>query len=158
MKKLSPYEASLAKAEENGILIVQGHTSSRFKAAALRCGSDMGVFIDEASFKSDTERRLAFVHEIAHCETGGFYTERTPEDERERIDYKANQWTVMRLVPFDVYEETIKLGYFADWEQAERWDVPTFFVPTVHNIYESTRWHDVQRLRLLMSQNGWCYA
>lgn len=158
MKKLSPYEKTLAKAEEKGILIIQDHVSARFPAAALRYGEDMGVFIDESAFQTDVERRLAFVHEMAHCETGGFYTELTPEDERGRIDYKANKWTVMRLVPFDIYEETIKLGYLADWEQAERWDVPTHFVPIVHRIYEHIRWKDVQRLRLLVDQKGWCYA
>jgi len=150
MDKLSPYEKTLIKAEEKGILIIQGH--ARFPAAALRYGEDMGVFINEAAFKTDTERRLAFVHEVAHCETGGFYTECMPEDERGRIDYKVDKWTVMRLVPFDIYEETIKSGYLSNWEQAEKWDVPTDFVPTIHKIYENTRWSDVQKLRSAVSQ------
>ena len=147
MDKLSPYEKALCTAENKNILIVQGNTSAKLSAFALRYNEDMGVFINEKAFDTDAERRLAFIHEVAHCETGGFYTEKTPREECDRIESKVNKCTVKYLVPFSVYKETILSGYLTDTEQAERWDVPLSFVPVIHQIYESTHWESVQKLR-----------
>lgn len=147
LDNLSPYEKALCTAENNNILIVQGNTSNKLPAFALRYDEDMGVFINEDAFETDAERRLAFIHEVAHCETGGFYTEKTPRDECDKIEYKANKRAVAYLVPFHIYKETIMSGCLTDLEQAEKWDVPVSFIPVIHQVYESTQWESVQELR-----------
>jgi len=143
---LSPYEKALIRAEHKGILIDQWHTSKKVPAAAMCVEDDMGIFIDENAYQTDTERRFAFLHEMAHCETAGFYNEHTPEVEREKIEYKANKRTVAYLVPFNLYKAAIMAGYFNEYEQAEYWNVPIDFVPTIHQTYERTKWEDVQEL------------
>jgi len=147
MNRLSPYNKVLSVAENIGISVIQEHTSSKIPAIALRIGQDMGVFINESAFHTDAERRLAFAHEVGHCETGGFYTEYTPADERGRIEYRATKWALMQLVSFETYKMTILEGCLSDWEQADKWDIPLEFVPKIHEIYEKTHWEDIQVLR-----------
>ena len=147
MNKLSPYDKVLSVAENIGISVIQENAPTKIPAIALRLGKDMGVFINESAFHTDAERRLAFAHEVGHCETGGFYTELTPADERNRIEYRATKWTVMQLVSFETYKMTILEGCLTYWEQAEKWDIPLEFVSKVHEIYEKTHWNEIQALR-----------
>jgi len=143
----TPYEQAIVLAEDNGIMVFQEPPKSRFSAKALRINDTMGIFIDESAFENDIERRYAFEHELAHCETGSFYKEDTPFVECRRMDYRAKKRTVEKLVPFSQYVRTIIDGYIEEWEQAEKWDIPEWFVSIVHNIYANTRWDDVQKLR-----------
>lgn len=148
--KLSPYEEALIYAEDKDIYIIQAQQGSKIRAKALLLGEDMGVSINEAAFETEAERRLAFVHEVAHCETGGFYDEHTPEPERGKIDYRAKRRTVERLVSFRLYTKTILDGVLTEWEQAEIWNIPQQYVPVVHQVYESTHWEEVQKLKMHM--------
>jgi len=145
----TPYEGTIISAEKKDILLLQERPGARFSAKALRLGTTMAIFIDESAYSTETERRYAFVHEIAHCETGSFYKEGMHEVECMRMDYRANKYTVLHLVPFELYKNTILAGKIDEWEQAEAWDVPQRFVSVVHRVYTSTRWDDVQRLRQL---------
>jgi hypothetical protein len=150
--RLSPYEKTLARAEKKNIIIDQTHESTAIPAAGIRFGGDMGIFINEKIFETDTDRRLAFTHEMAHCETNGFYNERTHESDRGKIEYTADKRTVTDLVSFKKYEKTLLSGCFSEYEQAEAWDVPQYYVCIVHRIYEQTRWDDVQHLKARVSE------
>jgi len=143
----TPYEQAIVSAEKIGVMVFQESPKARLPAKALRIGDTMGVFIDESAFDTDIERRFALEHEIAHCETGSFYHEGMTFVDCRKMDYRAKRRTVEKLVPFGYYAETIIYGYVEEWEQAERWDIPEWFVSIVHNIYASTRWDEVRRLK-----------
>jgi len=144
---LSPYERTLAIAEKSGVKFFQQRLTENIPAIALRKGGKMGVFIDESAFETEVERRYAVVHEMAHCEVGSFYNESTPETECRKIDNRTQTHTIMRLVPFEMYEDAIINGCLDEHEQAEKWDIPQKYVYLVHHVYENTRSSDVQRLR-----------
>ena len=148
---LTPYEETLTFAEDEGVLVDQSY-STKEPATAIHIGEDMGVFINENAFETDVERRFAFIHEIAHCETRSFFYKRTSKAEGSRIEFKADKRTVARLVPYDVYSNTIMDGCLTEHEQAEKWNIPQWYVATVHYIYETTRWDDVQALKLAVAQ------
>lgn len=150
MARLSAYEKMILRAERKGILIDQNHVSEKIPAAALRInGEDVGIFIDERFYETDTRRRLAFAHELAHCETESFYTEATPVTKKLKSEYKANKRTVSMLVPFNLYKSAILKGILTEWEQAEYWNIPVDYVSTVHAIYERTRSDDVLQLKMM---------
>ena len=107
----------------------------------------MGIAINESSFKTAKERQLAFAHEVAHCEIGGFYTENTSLPEREKIEYRATKKTVEFLIPFNTYVKTIKNGIHNEWEQTEYWNIPHNYVSVVHQVYQTTRWDEIQALK-----------
>ena len=147
MYSLSPYEGTLALAEESGIIVDTMHRSSVVPAAALTYNGVTCVFIDETQYVSEVERKYVVIHEIGHCKTGMFYNDNTPYFDRQRIEYRVNMWEVPEHIPFEEYCMTILDGCLEEWEQSERWNVPQWFVPTVHRVYESTRWDDVQKLK-----------
>ena len=151
----TPYEQAIVSAEKIGVMVFQESPKARFPAKALRIGDTMGVFIDESAFDTDVERRFALEHEIAHCETESFYNEAMPFIDCRKMDYRAKRRTVEKLVPFGCYVETIINGYIEEWEQAEKWNIPEWFVSIVHNIYASTRWDEVQRLKVIV-QSDYC--
>ena len=152
MEGLSAYDREIQSyVDADEILIDQGHRSKRNPAVAEQFGGISCIFIDELAFSTDSERLLAIVHEAAHIEYAGLYDENTPEAERSRIEYHAHRRTVEKLVSFNDYRNAMLNGCFTAHEQADKWNIPEWYVPKVHEIYERTRWEDVQRLSALVN-------
>ena len=145
--RLSAYETELQKyVDADEVLIDQGHRSKSNPAIAEQFNGISCIFLDELAFSSDDERLLAFKHETAHVEYAGLYNENTPEWEVRRIEYHAHNYTVWKLVPFHDYSGTLMDGCLSQEEQALRWGIPTFYISMVHEVYNRTRWHEVQAL------------
>jgi hypothetical protein len=149
---LTPYEETLLKAEKKNILIDQAWDSKKIPVAGISFDGRVGIFINESAYGTERERRKAFAHEMAHCETNGFYNERTQEKERRRIENRATKRTVTYLVPFNLYKKTILAGCFDEYEQAEEWNIPQEYVCIVHQTYEATRWDEVQTLKASIAE------
>ena len=149
MAALSTYDRELQQyVDEGEILIDQQHRAKSKKNSAVVQEKDgiKCVFIDELAFKSDAERLWVFTHEISHHKKAGLHRESTPETEKARIEYRAEKETVEKRVAFDDYCKVILSGCFTAEEQADKWNIPEWCVPTVHEIYDRTRWEDVQAL------------
>ena len=150
MYPLSAYERltdMVAEGRYENIFLCQHHRSIVRPIATGCLGMDVCIFINELSFSTDAERRLAFEHELAHIEYAGFYNIHTPKDEVLRIEYHAHKKTVEKLVCFDDYSDALMSGCFDIDEQAAKWNIPEHYVPKVHEVYERTRWEEVQELR-----------
>ena len=147
MAALSTYDRELQQCVDEGVIIIdQSHRSNLIPAAAQEYYGIKCVFIDELAFPSDAERLWALTHEVAHHKKAGLYDESTPEMEKARIEYRADKETVEKRVNFTNYCNVILSGCFTAEEQADKWNIPERHVPTVHEIYNRTRWEDVQVL------------
>ena len=143
---LSPYEEQLAYAENNGIFIYQDQAMNKFNAAAFCCGGERAIYIYEAAFPTEDERRWAFAHELEHCLSGHFYTLRTPRHQRARTERFVHDRTIQRVVPFDKYCETLLSGILTEYEQSEQWSIPQRYVRDVHKTYRRLYAGDVNAL------------
>ena len=132
---MTPYDKTLARAEEKGILFFS-HKSKETPAVGAKLGKTLAVSIDETAFESDRERRAAVVHEVNHCETGSLYNEHTPEWVADRIERRVTKATARDLVAFDKIVKAYRQGIFCEYEQAEEWDIPVQYVKIVHDAYE----------------------
>ena len=149
MIALSPYErltVLLVVGEYENIYLSQSHSSCKRPIATGNLGKDYLISINESAYSADTDKYLALNHEISHVEVGGFYDENTPKHEIDRIEYRADKATLEALVKFENYCRALLSGFFTVEEQADFWDVPVHFVPKVHEIYDRTKWHDIQKL------------
>ena len=154
---MTPYDKTLARAEEKGILFYN-HKSKETPAMGAKLGKKLAVSIDESAFESDRERRAAVVHEVNHCETGSLYNEHTPEWVTARIERRVTKATAMELVSFDKIFDTYKQGIISEYEQAEEWDIPLHFVKVVHEAYEEVYPDKVNELKLYVAENFNHYA
>ena len=147
MDELSAFEMEIQKYVDAGeILIDQRHRSKKNPAVAEQFGEICCVFFDQHAFSTECEKLLAFVHERAHIEYAGLYNEKTSVFERNRIEYHAHKRTVEKLIDFNNYCNAILNGCFTAEEQANAWNIPEWYVPKVHEIYERTRRSEVQEL------------
>ena len=154
---MTPYDKTLARAEEKGILFYS-HKSKETPAMGAKLGKTLAVSIDETAFESDRERRAAIVHEVKHCEMDSFYNESTPEWIATRIERRVTKATAMELVSFDKITKTYKQGIFCEYEQAEEWDIPFQYVKIVHDAYEEFYPDKVNELKLYVAENFNHYA
>ena len=154
---MTPYDKSLARAEERGIKFYY-HKSKETPAVGARLGETLAVSIDESAFDSDRERRLAVVHEVKHCEMDSFYKEGTPDWVVARIERRVTKATAMELVPFEIIFNTYRQGIFSESEQAAEWDIPLHFVKTVHEAYEEAYPDKVSELKLFVAEKFNHYA
>lgn len=79
----------------------------------------------------------ALAHELGHCEYGGFYTQTTPYDIRERHERRADKWAFMKLLPPVWVRSCIDHGICAVWRIAEEADVSCDFAGKALGYYHS---------------------
>ena len=159
MIALSPYERLtdlLVVGEYDNIYLSQNHSSSKRPIATGNLGKDYIISINESAYSTDTDKYLALNHEISHIEVGGFYDENTPKHEIDRIEYRVDKATVEALVKFENYSRALLSGCFTVEEQSDFWDVPERYVSKVHEIYERSRWDDVQKLKAQVAAKWDC--
>ncbi len=73
-------------------------------------------------------KKELIAHELGHCEYAGFYNRLTPLNTRERIEYRARKWQILRLMPLGELREALKSGITAPWSLAEYFGVSEKFV------------------------------
>lgn len=94
------------------------------------------IAIDKSKIENSTEEKVCIAHEIGHCETGSFYSNRTKLDVRERHENRANRWAVHALIPIDEYKIAIQDGYTEVWQLADYFEVTEDFIKKAIYIYK----------------------
>ncbi|MBR3379287.1 MAG: ImmA/IrrE family metallo-endopeptidase [Bacillus sp. (in: Bacteria)] len=89
---------------------------------------DGECFIAMNKNQSDLSYKEHLLHELGHCEYGGFYNYHSPYDVRSRAENKANRWAYIHALPIDKVQEAIKSGCEEVWQIAEYFDLPPEFV------------------------------
>lgn len=57
---------------------------------------------------SESEERVCICHECGHINYAGLYSERTPFDTIDRIEYRARKYSYLKLMPLGKVREALK--------------------------------------------------
>ena len=114
---MTTYKELCDIAEKDDILMLRGQLHGAPSMAICDDG-DCAIIIDYSQIDSNAKLLVCTAHEVGHCETGSFYTEKSLEL-RCRMEYRANKWAIKKLAPKDEMEEAMKNGYTEIWQLAE---------------------------------------
>lgn len=120
-------------ADQNDILMLGGNLHGSLSMAICDKGNCTAVF-DYSKIDSMPELMVCAAHEIGHCVTGAFYTEKS-FDLRSRMEYRADKWAIKKLLPKSEMEEALKNGYVEVWQLAEYFEVTEEYVKKALWIY-----------------------
>lgn len=120
-------------AEQNEILMLGGKLHGSLSMAICDKGNCTAVF-DYSQIGNIPELNVCTAHEIGHCVTGSFYTEKSLEL-RSRMEYRADKWAIKKLLPKTEIEEALKNGYVEVWQLAEHFEVTEEYVKKAFWIY-----------------------
>lgn len=124
-------------AESSDILMLSGKLHNAPSMAICDDG-DCAVIFDYSKIDNTALLMVCTAHEIGHCETGSFYTQKSLEL-RERMEYRANKWAIKSLIPKNEMEQAIKEGNEEVWQLAEYFDITEDMVRFAFWVYFDIR-------------------
>ena len=114
---MTTYKELCDIAEEDDILMLSGKLHN-VPSMAICDDGDCAIIIDYSQIDSNAKLLVCTAHEVGHCETGSFYTEKSLEL-RCRMEYRANKWAIKKLAPKDEMKKAIENGNTEVWQLAE---------------------------------------
>ena len=103
-------------------------------AAAVEIDGKYYVAIDKTRLESSIEEAECLAHELGHCHTMGFY--RPGERNRTRLEKRAEEWAILRLIPPKRFYHALKKGCREVWELAEELGTSYRFAEKVARYYQ----------------------
>lgn len=94
------------------------------------------IAIDQRRIKNRQDEKVKMSHELGHCETGSFYNEYSPCDNRGRHEERANRWAYQKLIIKEELDEAVENGLTEIWELADYFDVPEDFLKKAIEYYK----------------------
>ena len=95
---------------------------------------DCAIIIDYSQIDSNAKLLVCTAHEVGHCETGSFYTEKSLEL-RCRMENRANKWAIKKLIPKNEMEQAIIDGNEEVWQLAEYFGITEDMVKFAFWVY-----------------------
>ena len=86
------------------------------------------IGIDPFELKSNYDEKAKLAHEIGHCATCSFYNEFAACDIRAKHERRADKWAIKKLVPKDELIQACKDWCRNNYELAEHFGVPQWFI------------------------------
>ena len=98
---------------------------------------DDTILLDISQLPTDAHETVCLAHEIGHCKTGSFYNINTSLYVREKCEYKADRWAVLRLLPFDQLQYAVRTLYMkTPYELAEYFGVTEPLIRKAFDVYK----------------------
>ena len=108
-----------------------------FNTKTLESFSMPGVIVlNRKKLKNSIKRKMRLAHELGHCMTGSFYNIKSKYETRERMEYRADKWTIENLIPSNEFIYALKKGICQRWELAEYFSVTEAYIDMAAKIYE----------------------
>lgn len=123
-------------AESKGIEIMQANCPKSGSMSIMTDNGDCYIGIDEAIINGADEL-VRTAHEVGHCETGAFYNRYSKFNVVEKMEYKADKWATLALIPPQKLYEALENGYREYWELAELFGVTIGFIERAFYIYRA---------------------
>lgn len=95
------------------------------------------VAIDPFGLNSTKDEKIRLAHELGHCVTGSFYNRYSDFDIKAKSEYKADKWSIKKLIPKDELQAAFEQGYTEPWDLAEYFNVTEEFIIKAVNYYRS---------------------
>ena len=130
---MTTYKELCDIAEKDDILMLSGQLHGAPSMAICDDG-DCAIIIDYSQIDSNAKLLVCTAHEVGHCETGSFDTEKGLEL-RCRTDNRANKWAIKKLIPKNELEQAIKAGNEEIWQLAEYFDITEDMVRFAYWVY-----------------------
>lgn len=102
----------------------------------IRIEDDIRFIILDKHIKSEQEETIKLTHELGHHVTGTLYCEEDSDLEKSKCEYRANKWSVYRLIPYEDMEAAMQAGNTEIWELAEHFSMPEDFIRLCFRYYE----------------------
>ena len=130
---MTTYKKLCDIAEEDDILMLRGQLHNAPSMAICDDG-DCAIIIDYSQIDSNAKLLVCTAHEVGHCETGSFYTEKSLEL-RCRMENRANKWAIKKLIPKNEMEQAIIDGNEEVWQLAEYFGITEDMVKFAFWVY-----------------------
>lgn len=130
---MTTYKELCDIAEEDDILMLSGKLHNAPSMAICDDG-DCAIIIDYSQIDSNAKLLVCTAHEVGHCETGSFYTEKSLEL-RCRMENRANKWAIKKLIPKNEMEQAIIDGNEEVWQLAEYFGITEDMVKFAFWVY-----------------------
>lgn len=128
-------DALYRKADENDILVI--FCPIPRDSMVISTGSILSIAINSTEYHSQSDELYFMAHEMAHCETGTYYSVASTPRLRAKMEYQADAWMVLHMVtPADLYA-AFSDGCTELWQLAERFDLPERIVARALEIYRA---------------------
>ncbi len=118
-------------AEDNNVNI---HYLKLRKIKSLSIPSNIGINKKEEFLEKDLNTCIA--HELGHCLTGSFYTNKSKYETKERMEQRADRWAIDAIIPFDKFSEALKSGLTEAYVLAEYFEVSEDLIKKAYTLYE----------------------
>ncbi|MGE4276922.1 MAG: ImmA/IrrE family metallo-endopeptidase [Lawsonibacter sp.] len=86
------------------------------------------IAIDPYAFKSNADEFTKGIHEIAHCDTGSFYSEYATCDIRQKHENQADKRAIQLCLSAKDLDEAVANGHTEMWDLAECFGVTDDFM------------------------------
>lgn len=130
---MTTYKELCDIAENDNILMLSGKLHNTPSMAICDDG-DCAIIFDYSKIDSNAKLLVCTAHEVGHCETGSFYTEKSLEL-RCRMEYRANKWAIKKLIPKNEMEQAIIDGNEEVWQLAEYFGITEDMVKFAFWVY-----------------------
>lgn len=100
------------------------------------------IAIDPMKLTSTAEEKRKLAHELGHCKTGSFYSRYAIFEVRGRLEWRAEKWSINKLIPKDELYSCYKNGITEPWEIAEHFNLPEEFVKKAMCYYSDQEYSD----------------
>ena len=130
---MTTYKELCDIAENDNILMLSGKLHNTPSMAICDDG-DCAIIFDYSKIDSNAKLLVCTAHEVGHCETGSFYTEKSLEL-RCRMENRANKWAIKKLIPKNEMEQAIIDGNEEVWQLAEYFGITEDMVKFAFWVY-----------------------
>ncbi len=100
------------------------------------------IGLDNSRSYSESEEKTMLAHELGHCSTGSFYNEYSPLSLRSKCEQKADEWAILKCVPYEQLINACRSGINSGYELAEHFGVSESFIHKAIKYYIQRRNQD----------------
>ena len=106
-----------------------------FKSVIIKDIKDVDILLDMKAISNEAEETECLAHELGHFATGSYYNFDSTAETRSRLEYRANRWTVHKMLPFNELKDALLSDITEIWELAEYFNYTEDFVRKAIEIY-----------------------
>lgn len=114
--------------ERHHHLFLEPLKDSPIVSIALLLPSGQAAWTVNPAGMTDKEYRDYVSHELAHAETGSFYTRLSAPTTREKCEETARRWQYEHMVKYTELVDAFSRGITTPWDLAEYFNMPEDFI------------------------------
>jgi len=102
---------------------IENEDLGMINALTLKYDDKYVILISSSLKEGEMAYRMSLLHEIAHIQTGTFYSLTQDKYYILKCEYKAKKWLALKLMPIELLEELRRKGITEVWQIADYLDI-----------------------------------